>query len=266
MIRHPLWLTASIGAAAGALGGMMGVGGGILLVPLLVHALREPQHEAQGISLAFVIAAAAVAVVPYLQREHVDLALGAVLAAGALPGVIAGARTARRLSPLGLRRLFGAAVLATAIRILIAPPAHAGPPALWPWPAELGLGLGVGFLAGLLGIGGGTALVPILVLAQGVPQHAAQGLSLLLIIPVGMVGVATYARGGKFPARLLPGLLAGGVVGGFAGAVLAQEIAGPALSRMFAIFLIVVSLQMMLTRARPRTPVGAGTPLPGGPL
>lgn len=263
MIRHPLWLTASIGVAAGALGGMMGVGGGILLVPLLVHVLRESQHEAQAISLAFVIAAAAVAVVPYLEREHVDLRLGALLAAGALPGVIAGARTARRMSALGLRRLFGAAVLATAIRILISPPTHAGAPvALWAWPAEVALGLAVGFLAGLLGIGGGTVLVPVLVLAQGVAQHAAQGLSLLLIIPVGLAGVLAYARGGKLPAQLLPGLLAGGALGGFAGALLAQEIAGPALSRMFAMFLIVVSLQMMLTRARPRA--GSETPLPGG--
>lgn len=263
MIRHPLWLTASIGAAAGALGGMMGVGGGILLVPLLVHVLRQPQHEAQAVSLAFVIGAAAVAMVPYLQREHVDLALAAVLAAGALPGVIAGARAAHGMSALRLRRLFGLAVLATAIRILVAPPAHAGASSLWPWPAELGLGLGVGFLAGLLGIGGGTVLVPVLVLAQGVAQHAAQGLSLVLIIPVGVAGVIAYARAGSLPASLLPGLLAGGAVGGFAGAVLAQEIAGPALSRMFALFLIVVSLQMILARARPGA--GAEAPLSGGP-
>ena len=50
MIRHPLLLTASLGAVAGAQGGMMGVGGGILLVPLLVHVMREPQHAAQVIA------------------------------------------------------------------------------------------------------------------------------------------------------------------------------------------------------------------------
>src|SRR5512132_1950497 len=122
MIRHPLLLTASLGAAAGALGGMMGGGGGNLLVPLRVHVMREPQHEAQGVSLAFIIATAAVAVVPYLAREHVDVRLAAVLAAGALPGVIAGARTAARMSAGWLRRAFGIAALATAVRILIAPP------------------------------------------------------------------------------------------------------------------------------------------------
>jgi uncharacterized protein len=263
MIRHPLLLTASLGAVAGALGGMMGVGGGILLVPLLIHVMREPQHEAQAVSLAFIIATAAVAVVPYLARERLDLGLGAVLAAGALPGVVAGARTASRMSALRLRRVFGVAVFLTAIRILVAPPVPLGGSAPWPWPAELGLGLAVGFLAGLLGIGGGTILVPALVLLQRMPQHAAQGLSLLLIVPVGIVGVATYARRGTLPARLLPGLLFGGAVGGLVGAVLAQAIAGPLLARMFALFLIVVSLQMMLTRARPSA--AGDTPISGGP-
>lgn len=262
MIRHPLLVTVLIGAAAGALGGMMGVGGGILLVPLLVHVLGERQHEAQAVSLVFIIAAAAVAVVPYLGRERVDLRLGALLAAGALPGVVAGARTARRMSALWLRRAFGLAVLATAVRILVAPPMHAAA-ALWPWPAEVALGLGVGFLAGLLGIGGGTVLVPVLVLAQGMPQHEAQGLSLLMIVPVGVLGAFTYARGGALPVRILPGLLVGGALGGLAGALGAQVIEGPSLARMFALFLIAVSLQMMLTRARP--PAGAApSPLPGG--
>jgi uncharacterized protein len=95
------------------------------------------------------------------------------------------------------------------------------------------------------------------------PQHAAQGLSLLLIVPVGIVGVATYAWRGTLPARLLPGLLFGGAVGGLVGAVLAQAIAGPLLARMFALFLIVVSLQMVLTRARPSA--ACDTPISGGP-
>jgi uncharacterized protein len=263
MIRHPLLLTASLGAAAGALGGMMGVGGGILLVPLLVHVMGEPQHEAQGVSLAFIIATAAVAVVPYLARERIDFGLAAALAAGALPGVALGARTARRMSALWLRRAFGVAVLVTAIRILVSPPAAGGGAALWAWPLELGLGGVVGFLAGLLGIGGGTILVPVLTLSQGVPQHAAQGLSLLLIVPVGLIGVVTYARGGKFPARILPGLLLGGAIGGLAGGMAAQAIRGTSLARMFAVFLLVVSTQMIF--GRPRERAAAEKPNPGGP-
>lgn len=260
MIRHPLFLTAALGLLAGALGGMMGVGGGILLVPLLVHVMRERQHEAQGLSLIFVVATAAVAVVPYLRSERIDWRLAAVLTAGALPGVVLGARTARRISGTGLRRLFGVAVLLTALRLLVAPPSG-GMPSAWPWPADVALGLGVGFLAGLLGVGGGTVLVPALVLAQGMPQHLAQGVSLLLIVPVGVVGAAAYAKRGARDTRVLPGLLLGGALGGLLGALLAQTIAGPALSRMFAVFLLAVSLQMIFGRAR--SPVeDAPSPIP----
>lgn len=254
MIRHPLWLTASLGILAGALGGMMGVGGGTVLVPLLVHVMGESQHEAQAISLAFIIATAAVAVVPYLATERLIFGLAAALAVGALPGVVLGARTARRISALWLRRAFGVAVFATALQLLIAPPASLGPQVSWPWFADTGLGLIVGFLAGLLGLGGGTILVPVLVLAQRVPQHVAQGVSLLLIVPVGIAGVVTHARAGTLPARLLPGLLLGGAIGGMLGGLLAQRIAGPELSRIFALFLLAVSFQMLLGRPHPRGP------------
>ncbi|HLQ65855.1 MAG TPA: sulfite exporter TauE/SafE family protein [Candidatus Limnocylindrales bacterium] len=262
MIRHPLVVTAALGAAAGASGGMMGVGGGTLLVPLLVYVMHEPQHDAQAVSLAFIVGTAAVAVIPYLASEHLDWRLAGVLAAGALPGVVWGARVSRRISALWLRRAFGVALLATALRLLIAPPAVAGAPVPWGWPAQAGLGLTVGFLAGLLGIGGGTILVPALVLAQRIPQHVAQGVSLLLIIPVGIAGAAAHARSGSLPVRLLPGLLVGGALGGLAGGLLAQRIAGPSLSRIFALFLLVVSFQMIL--GRPRAREGAPTPILGG--
>ena len=264
MIRHPLFLTAALGVFAGALGGMMGVGGGILLVPLLVHLMRKSQHEAQGLSLIFVVATAAVAVIPYLREERIDWRLAAILTAGALPGVLLGARTARRIPGLGLRKLFGIAMLLTALRLLVAPPSGAMPIA-WPWPADVALGLGVGFFAGLLGVGGGTVLVPALVLAQGIPQHLAQGISLLLIVPVGIVGAAAYSKSGALDARALPGLLAGGALGGLVGALLAQTIAEPALSRMFAIFLLAVSLQMIFGRARSRGEDAASRlPISGG--
>ena len=100
----------------------MGVGGGIVLVPLLVHALHMAQHEAQGTSLAFVIVTALVAVVPYYGHEKLDLALALWLTLGALPGVLLGSRLADRTSAARLRIAFGAVILVTAIRLLAAPP------------------------------------------------------------------------------------------------------------------------------------------------
>src|SRR5256885_9475937 len=137
------------GFLAGALGGLMGVGGGIVLVPLLVHALGTRQHEAQGTSLAFVTATALVAAIPYLRQGNLDLWLALYLTLGAVPGVLLGAALARRLTARRLRQALGVLMALTAVRILVAAPAHAGMPLPWPVPANLALGFVVGALGGL---------------------------------------------------------------------------------------------------------------------
>ena len=250
------------GFLAGALGGLMGVGGGILLVPLLVHALGTRQHEAQGTSLAFVTATALVAAVPYLRQGNLDLWLALYLALGAVPGVLLGAALARRQTARRLRQALGLLMVLTAVRILITAPANAGPPHPWPPPLNILLGAVVGILGGLLGVGGGTILVPILVLAERVPQHVAQGVSLLMILPTGIVGAWSHARHGHVVRALLPSLMAGGALGALLGALLAHRIESGTLSRIFAIFLLLVSVQMIFGRGRDT--VADSAELPGG--
>jgi uncharacterized membrane protein YfcA len=248
-----------LGIVSGLLGGLMGVGGGFLLVPLLVHFVCMGQHEAQGTSLAFVIAAALVAAVPYYGSDRLDLVLAAALTLGAVPGVVLGARLAARTPARRLRVAFGLLILIVAIRILAEPPLGTGAHALWPFPVNVLLGLGVGVLAGLLGVGGGTILVPVLVLGQGVDQHTAQGISLLMIVPVGIVGVWSYAREGRLPSGPLPALLAGGAAGALAGAILAHRTEAPTLSRLFAIFLVAVAAQMIFRAPRATVPGSAAS-------
>src|SRR5512135_2754696 len=110
------------GLIAGALGGLMGVGGGLVLVPLLTHVLHRPQHEAHGTSLAFIISTSVVATILYARLEHVLPGLALLLAVGAVPGVMLGARLAQAMSARHLRQAFGLLMLATAIRILALPP------------------------------------------------------------------------------------------------------------------------------------------------
>jgi uncharacterized protein len=238
------------GLIAGALGGLMGVGGGIVLVPLLVHALRSGQHEAQGTSLAFVTATALVAAALYFHQGNLDVPLALYLALGAVPCVLLGAALARKVTASRLRQAFGILMLLTALRILVAVPQHAGLPRPWPPALNVALGGVVGILSGLLGFGGGTVLVPILVLGQGYPQHVAQGVSLLMILPTGIVGAWSHARHGHMLRRVLPGLMAGGAVGAMLGAILANRIESSMLSRLFAIFLLPVSAQMIFGRGR----------------
>lgn len=259
--RGSVALPLLFGVLSGAVAGLMGVGGGILLVPLLLHFLGQTQHQAQGTSLAFVIAAALVAVVPYVRNDSVPWALVGMLALGAVPGVILGAALARRTPAGRLRVWFGAAMLLAAARLLISPPSVSSG-AAWPPFANAALGFGIGTFAGLLGVGGGVFLVPALVLGQGLSQHTAQGVSLALIVPIGIVGAVSYARSGHSELRLLPALFVGGALGGYVGASLAHLIRAPLLTRFFALFLVAVAIQMIAGSRRLTPP--AAPPLAGG--
>ena len=115
-----------LGAVSGTLGGMMGVGGGTVLVPLLVHVLHEDQHQAQGTSFAFIIVSALVAAGSYYTFERIDLPVSLYLILGAVPGVILGARLAAATPGPRLRVAFGVLLALTAIRLIAAPP-HAMP-------------------------------------------------------------------------------------------------------------------------------------------
>ncbi|HMI30956.1 MAG TPA: sulfite exporter TauE/SafE family protein, partial [Candidatus Limnocylindrales bacterium] len=166
------------------------------------------------------------------------------------PCVLLGAALARRVTARRLRQAFGVLILLTALRILIAVPEHTGLRQPWPPALNIALGCVVGILGGLLGVGGGTILVPVLVLGQGYPQHVAQGVSLLMILPTGIVGAWSHARHGHMLRAILPGLMAGGAMGGLLGALLAHRIESSMLSRLFAIFLLPVSAQMIFGRGR----------------
>ncbi|MGH7682664.1 MAG: TSUP family transporter, partial [Candidatus Eiseniibacteriota bacterium] len=132
-------------------------------------------------------------------------------------------------------------------------------PGPWLPSVHVLLGLVVGTLAGLLGVGGGTILVPILVIGESIDQHTAQGISLFMIVPVGIVGMVSYARHGKFSTRGLMPLLAGGAVGGLAGSLLAHRIQASTLTRLFAILLLAMAAQMIFRRPRGKVADPAAT-------
>ena len=93
----------------GILGGLFGVGGGIILIPLLVLLFRFEQHKAQGTSLvALVPPTGLLAFVNYARAGHVDWTAGLLLMPGMFLGGIAGSHLAQRISPLWMRRVFAA--------------------------------------------------------------------------------------------------------------------------------------------------------------
>jgi len=117
--RHPLLLLAAVGAAAGVLSGLFGVGGGILMVPAMVLLLGFGQHLAQATSLAAIVPIAAVGALVFGRADSVDLLAALVLVAGSLLGVRAGARLMDRLSDERLSRIFGAFLVVVAVTMLV---------------------------------------------------------------------------------------------------------------------------------------------------
>ena len=119
--------------------------------------------------------------------------------------------------------------------------------------ALLGIGLAAGFLAGLLGIGGGILIVPALVLLLGFDQHVAQGTSLLVIIPAAMAGSWTHYRRGRLELRHAAFVAAGGIIGAAIGSLSALSIEDELLQRLFAVVLLVVAVRMLWPRRPPST-------------
>ncbi|MBA2632271.1 MAG: sulfite exporter TauE/SafE family protein [Chloroflexi bacterium] len=110
------------------------------------------------------------------------------------------------------------------------------------------IGLSAGFLAGLLGIGGGVLMVPAMVLLLGFDQHVAQGTSLLVIIPAALTGSFTHHRKGRLVLREAALVAAGGVIGAVLGSVFALSIDDELLQRLFAGFLLIVAARILLPK------------------
>jgi uncharacterized protein len=117
--------------------------------------------------------------------------------------------------------------------------------------ALLAVGVAAGFLAGLLGIGGGIIMVPAMVLLFGFDQHVAQGTSLLVIIPAAAAGSWTHYRRGRLDLRVAAFVAAGGVVGAVVGSLSALSLEDALLQRLFAVILFVVAVRMFLRRPAP---------------
>ncbi len=116
--RGPLLPLVAVGAAAGTMSGLLGVGGGILLVPAMVILIGFVQHRAQATSLAAIVPIAAVGALVFGRAESVDFGAAALLVIGSLVGVQAGTRLMHRLSAEALARVFGVFLVIIALAML----------------------------------------------------------------------------------------------------------------------------------------------------
>jgi hypothetical protein len=241
------------GFVAGLAGGLFGVGGGILLVPVLTGFFGLTQHQAHGTSLAAIGATAIAGLAVYAWHGHVAWVTGAIMAVTSMLCARLGARFAARMSHAGLTRAFAVFLVVVAVRLLWRAPAGGGAPLLAGASGAavaLGVGAAVGLLAGFMGVGGGILAVPALTLLFGASQQTAQGTSLALILVTAPVGAIEHHRHGNVNMRLVPMLALGAVLGAPIAAVLALRLPQAVLARGFAVFLLANAAHTWFRAAR----------------
>jgi len=246
------------GMLAGVAGGLFGVGGGVLLVPILTGRFRLTQHQAHGTSLAVIGLTALAGLAVYGAYARVAWGTAAIVGLGSLATVRYGARWANRLSTSGLRRAFALFLVVVAVRLLVfrtpvgtVAAFHHG----WRGTGfDLLLGGAIGLLSGFMGVGGGMLAVPVFTLALGMMQQVAQGTSLAVILLTGPAGAIEHARHGNVAWSLVPALALGAIAGAPLSSWLAQQLPHQTLVRAFAVFLLANGLVSWF-KAGPREPV-----------
>ncbi len=111
------------------------------------------------------------------------------------------------------------------------------------------LGLSAGTLSGMFGIGGGTILIPGLVLLAGLTQHEAQGTTLaIMLLPIGILAVMRYYHSGHVHFYIAAFICIGFVIGGLFGANMAEALPNLFLKKAFSVFLMVVALYTFFSK------------------
>lgn len=241
-----------IGLIGGVLSGIFGIGGGIIMVPLLVNLARMDQRRAAATSLVAIIPTSIAGSATYFATGEINLLAGVVIAAGAIVGAVLGSMLLRRIPLVWLRWMFIVLILVVAVRMLLVVPVRgeqvefSGLISL----GYLGLGLVMGIASGLFGIGGGIIAVPSLVAIFGFSDLVAKGTSLLVMLPTSVAGTLTNIRGKTVDAKA--GLVVG--IAATAAAVPGVAIAlllSPRLSGiLFAALLFLVAVQLTIKAIR----------------
>lgn len=110
----------------------------------------------------------------------------------------------------------------------------------------LTIGLVTGLVNGLLGIGGGTILIPAMVILMGITQHQAHGTSLAIILPTTIVSSIIYGLNHSLDYKVALQVVSGGMVGGYIGAKVMNKIPARQLRRFFGLFMLLAGLRMIL--------------------
>ncbi|WP_461535472.1 sulfite exporter TauE/SafE family protein [Spongorhabdus nitratireducens] len=255
---------AATGVLAGILAGLLGVGGGIVIVPVLFFLFQgfgvsseSAMLIATATSLATIIPTSVSSIRSHNQKGNVDFNLLRRWAAFILVGVLTGSWLVTRVDGTLLTVLFGVIATLSALNMLL----RTGKSALFQkLPGTIGqtvMGTSIGFFSSMVGIGGGTISVPLLTL-YNYPAHKAVGTAAAIGLIISLPGALTMLTLGETPAGAPVGTL--GLVNliGFVcivpltvlfapvGASLAAKLDAAKLKKVFAVVLLLTGLRMLV--------------------
>ena len=262
------------GVVSGTLGALLGLGGGVFLVPFLNLVLGFPFSAAAAISLTTVIATSSTVSAGRAGKQLINMRLGMLLEVATAGGSLLGGITAQLIAQSVLQRLFGIVAIVVAVimltrlkrrNVILDPAANAGVLGGRYYENESGttvtyrvkrlpVAVGASFIAGnissLLGIGGGIIKVPILNAWCGIPLRAAAATSALMIGVTATGGaVIYYGHGDLRPLLAAPAVL-GVQIGSWGGSRFAETASVKWLKLLMAALLMVVAVLMFVRSTR----------------
>lgn len=247
------------GFLIGILASMTGVGGGVFIVPILTFFYGFIVNSATGTSSAAIIFTAIASTVNYAKQKRIYYKTGLILVITTAPGAYIGAWFATITEERLLALVFGVFLILVAIRMIISivrkrtqkkAQVARTDTELVKSGKTIAFGVGLGFFggiaSGLLGIGGGTLIVPIMTFALGMPIHYATATSMFTMIFTSISAVTKYHQSNliNFPVALT--LAAGSIIGAQVGAYTSKKISGRNLALIFGIILIVAGANMVI--------------------
>lgn len=275
-----MFIIFGMGGAVGFLSGLLGVGGGFLLTPLLIFSGIPPVVAVSTVT-SQVVASSASGALAYWRRRMIDMKLAGVLTLAGIIGTVAGVFIFDQLRRVGQLDLIvaltyvvflgavGGLMLTESVRAMLN--ARAGRPAPLRRPGQhnwvhglpfkmrfkrsrlyvsvipiLALGIGIGALGALLGIGGGFLIVPALIYILRVPSNMVIGTSLVQIVGTMSVAVVLHATTSQsVDAILALILMVGGVIGAQFGARIGQNIRGDQLRALLGVLVLAVAFRFL---------------------
>jgi len=238
-----------IGLGAGTLGSLLGVGGGIIMVPALTFLNLSPT-QAASTSLIAVMSTSFSSTLEYSRQKRINYKLAVWMGACAIPGGIVGAFLSDFLQEDSFKLYFGLMLMLTGIYIScknsVLKDQHARRRSL---PLQIGVfvaSFGAGIVSSLFGVGGGIIFVPAMLLVLGLTMHTAAPTSQLTLLMTAIAGVFTHSALGHPDYVQAIALSAGAFVGAQIGARLSRVTKDVLLQRLLGLVLVGVAVALIL--------------------